>query len=68
LVTYGKGMDRYVDYYDLETKAVKSVTTTPRTVTDPRWSVDGEKVFFYGGPVGESMADERGIYVIDFPD
>jgi Tol biopolymer transport system component len=68
LVTCGKGLDRYVDYYDLEANGVKSVTTTPRTVTDPRWSVDGEKVFFHGGPVGESTADERGIYGIDFPD
>jgi dipeptidyl aminopeptidase/acylaminoacyl peptidase len=68
LITFGRGMDKYVDYYDLETNGVKSITTTPRTITDPRWSVDGEKVFFYGGPVGESMADERGIYVIDFPD
>jgi dipeptidyl aminopeptidase/acylaminoacyl peptidase len=68
LVTRRKGMDRYVDYYDLGTNGVKSVTTTPRTVWDARWSVDGEKVFFHGGPVGESTADERGIYAIDFPD
>lgn len=68
LITFGKGMDKYVDYYDLETNGVKPVTTTPRTVTDARWSVDGEKVFFHGGPVGESTADERGIYAIDFPD
>jgi Tol biopolymer transport system component len=60
---------RYITSYNLKTGRIVPITYKSRSLsTNFRWSPDGTRIYFEGGPVGEHMPDEGGIYVIGFPD